>query len=43
LWQVPEDLKLNGNEETFTITVTYDTRELYGTVTGARQFTIYRD
>jgi hypothetical protein len=43
LWQVPEDLKLSGNEETFAITVTYDTRELYGTVTGTRQFTIYRD
>ena len=37
------DLKLNGNEETFTITVTYDTQELYGTVIGSRQFTIYRD
>jgi hypothetical protein len=40
---VPNDLKLNGNEETLTITVTYDTRELYGTVTGTRQLTIHRN
>ena len=25
------------------ITVTYDTQELYGTVTGQREFTVYRD
>jgi hypothetical protein len=37
---VPEDLPLDGDEETFTITVTYDTRELYGTVIGIRRFTI---
>jgi hypothetical protein len=40
---VPNDLKLSGDKETFTITVTYDTRELYGTATGTRRFTIYRD
>lgn len=42
-WGVPKDLKLNGKEETLTISVTYDTRELYGTVAGSRQFTVYRD
>jgi hypothetical protein len=40
---VPTDLKLNGNEETFTIRVLYDTQELYGKVTGTRQIVIYRD
>jgi len=43
LWQVPKDLTLNGNEETFTIEVVYDTRELYGTVIGKRQITITRN
>ena len=42
-WRVPEELKLDGDEETFTITVTYDTRELYGTVTGTRTFAVCRD
>jgi hypothetical protein len=40
---VPNDLKLDGDEETFTVEVTYDTRELYGTVTGKRQITISRN
>jgi hypothetical protein len=40
---VPTDLKLNGNEETFTIQVLYDTQELYGKVTGMRQVVICRD
>jgi len=40
---VPNDLKLDAKEEPLTITVTYDTRELYGTVTGSRRFTVYRD
>jgi hypothetical protein len=39
---VPEDLKLSGNEETFRITVTYETRELYGKVMGTRQLVVYR-
>lgn len=42
-WPVPTDLKLNGNEETFNVQVQYDTLELYGKVTAARQFVIYRD
>jgi len=42
-WQVPTDLKLNGNEETFNVQVRYDTLELYGKVTATRQFVIYRD
>jgi len=40
---VPNDLKLNGNEETFNVQVQYDTQELYGKVTATRQFVIYRD
>jgi hypothetical protein len=27
---VPKDLKLSGNEETFTATVSYDTKDLFG-------------
>jgi hypothetical protein len=40
---VPTDLKLSGDEETFTIQVLYDTQELYGKVTGTRQVTICRN
>jgi len=40
---VPEDLKLNGDQETFTVTVTYDTRDLYGTVSAKREFTVCRN
>ena len=40
---MPEDFQINGKEETLTIKVTYDTQELYGTVTGQREFTVYRD
>ncbi len=39
---MPTDVKLTGDEETFTITVTYDTNELYGTVVGRREITLYR-
>ncbi len=42
-WRVPADLTLDGNEETFNVQVHYDTLELYGKVTAARQFVIYRD
>jgi hypothetical protein len=41
-WRVPQDFKLDGNEETLTINVTYDTHELYGTVIGNREVTVYR-
>jgi len=37
---VPNSLKLDGDQETFTIEATYDTRELYGTVKGQREFVI---
>jgi hypothetical protein len=37
---VPEDLKLAGKSETFTITVTYDTLELYGKVEASRNITV---
>jgi len=40
---VPDDLKLDGNEEVLTITVTYDTKELYGTVVGKREIAIVRN
>jgi hypothetical protein len=30
LWRVPRDLKLSGDEETFTATVTFDTKDLFG-------------
>jgi hypothetical protein len=40
---VPNDLKLDGKEETFTITVSYDTKELYGNVTGRREVTVCRE
>ncbi len=33
-WRVPEDLKLDGDQETFTIQVIYETYELYGIVKG---------
>jgi len=40
---VPNELKLNGNEETFNVQVRYDTQELYGKVTATRQIVIYQD
>ncbi len=42
-WQVPGDLKLDGEQETFTIRVIYDTRELYGKVEASRQFSVCRN
>jgi hypothetical protein len=39
---VPNDLKLNADEEVFTIEVSWDTRELYGKVTGTQQILICR-
>jgi hypothetical protein len=40
---VPNNLKLNGKEETFTIQVLYDTLELYGKVNGSRTITVSRE
>jgi hypothetical protein len=40
---VPNDLKLTGNEETFTVTVHYDTLELYGKVSASRSITVVRE
>jgi hypothetical protein len=37
---VPTDLELSGKTETFSITVHYDTMELYGEVEGSRTFTV---
>lgn len=42
-WQVPTDLPLDGDRETFTLAVTYDTRELYGVVTAKRDFVVSRN
>jgi hypothetical protein len=33
---VPKDLKLSGKSETFTVTVKYDTLNLYGKVEASR-------
>jgi hypothetical protein len=40
---VPNDLKLSGNEETFNVKVIFNTKDLYGKVTGTRQIVICRD
>jgi hypothetical protein len=37
---VPKDFTINGKRETFTVTVVYDTMELYGTVKASRQITV---
>jgi hypothetical protein len=37
---VPKDLKLSGEKEVFTITVTYQTHELYGKVEAWRKFVL---
>jgi hypothetical protein len=39
---VPEDLELADKSETFTITVAYDTLELYGKVEASRKITVAR-
>ncbi len=41
-WRVPSDFQISGNEETLTITATYDTQELYGTVKGKREIVVHR-
>jgi hypothetical protein len=38
---VPENLKIDGSEETLTIKVVYDTKKLYGNVTAERKFVVY--
>jgi hypothetical protein len=40
---VPTDLKLSDKAATFTITVTYETLDLYGKVEGSRTFTVVPD
>ena len=39
-WRVPDDLKINGDEEELTVTVTYDTQKLYGEVSAQRKIKI---
>jgi hypothetical protein len=38
LWQVPRQIK--GSEETFKVTVTLDSQELYGRIESARQIVV---
>jgi hypothetical protein len=40
---VPEDIVLDGDEETFIVHVLYDTRELYGEISARREIVIARD
>ena len=40
---MPTNLKLTGNEETFTVQVLYDTLELYGKVNASRTITVARE
>ncbi|MFC1782038.1 hypothetical protein ACFL02_00455 [Planctomycetota bacterium] len=42
MWHVPGNLELNGNEETFTVEVIYETKELYGTVKASQEIVIER-
>jgi len=37
---VPNDIKLQGPEETFQVEVAYDTLELYGKIKANREITI---
>jgi len=37
---VPENLDLKGGRGRFTVTVTYDTLELYGKVVGSREIIV---
>jgi hypothetical protein len=37
---VPEDIELAGDEETFRIVVTYDTKGLFGTIKGEQEFVV---
>ena len=42
-WRVPDNLKLDGSKETFTLQVVYDTLEPYGKVTASRPIAVYRE
>jgi hypothetical protein len=37
---VPKDLKLSGEQEAFTVAVTYDTQALYGKVEASWKLTL---
>jgi len=39
---VPNDFKLDNDQETLVIEVVYNTQVLYGTVKGQRTITVYR-
>jgi hypothetical protein len=40
---VPKDLNLSGKPATFTVTVTYETLDLYGKVKGSRTIVVKGD
>ncbi|NQU23193.1 MAG: hypothetical protein HQ567_18090 [Candidatus Nealsonbacteria bacterium] len=40
MWQVPKDLEISGEKETFTATLTCDTRDLYGKIEASREIVI---
>lgn len=42
-WRIPKNLKLTGKEEAFTVTVVYDTLELYGKIKASRKIVITAD
>ncbi len=42
-WRVPENFEMMGDQEVFTITVIYDTKELHGSVVGKRKVTLCRN
>jgi len=42
-WRVPKDIKLIGKSEKFTVTVKYDTLELYGKVEASRTIKISKE
>jgi hypothetical protein len=35
-------MKINGDEEALTVTVTYETEKLYGKVSKSREITVYQ-
>ena len=39
-WRVPKDLAISGDRETFTVTVTCDTKDLYGKIETSRKIVL---
>ncbi len=40
---MPNDLELKGGRERFTITITFDTLDLYGKVVGSREVVVEKE